>query len=327
MKVLIADKFEQAGIDGLKGLGCEVVVEAGIGPEKLGEGLARHAPQVLIVRSTKVQRPALEAAKGLRLIVRAGAGVDNIDLPAASAGRIAVCNCPGMNAVAVAELAFAHLLALDRRLVEQTNELRAGRWNKKEYAKARGLKGQTLGVVGMGAIGRAITARARAFEMEVIGWSRSLTAAEAQGLGVAFGGATRADLLKMVARCDAVSINIAATAETKGLCNAEFFGAMRPGTCFINTSRGSVVDEAALAAAVAGKGLRCGLDVYQNQPAETQAAWTTAMANLAGATLSHHVGASTDQAQQAVADETVRIVKVFKDRGQFENCVNAGDIR
>ncbi len=327
MNVLIADPFETSGIEGLKALGCVVTHEPTVGAERLPDALAASGPQVLIVRSTKVQKPAFAAAKGLRLIIRAGAGVDNIDLPAATAAKVAVCNCPGMNAVAVAELAFAHLLALDRRIVEQTNDLRAGAWNKKEYAKARGLKGQTLGLVGLGAIGRAMASRALAFEMRILGWSRSLTPAAAAAQGLGFGGNDRASLLAMLASCDAVSLHVAATPETKNLCDAAFFGAMRPGAAFINTSRGSVVDEKALARAVEDRGIRAGLDVYADQPAQPQGAFATPMASLPGATLTHHVGASTNQAQQAVADETVRLVRVFKESGRFENCVNAGDLR
>ncbi|MCC6661599.1 MAG: hydroxyacid dehydrogenase [Phycisphaerales bacterium] len=326
MKVLVADKFEASGIEGLKKAGCEVAYEPAAGAEGLGPVLARVRPDVLVVRSSKVPGAVLDGAAGLRGIIRAGAGVDNIDTPAASRNGIAVCNCPGMNAVAVAELAFALLLSCDRRLGEQTAEVRAGKWNKKEYAKARGLKGTTLGIVGMGAIGRALAVRARAFDMNVLAWSRSLTPESARAAGVQFRGSTRADLLGMLAECDAVSVHVAAAAETKKMCNAEFFGAMKPGAYFINTSRGSVVDEAALREAIRAKGLRAGLDVYENQPASPQADFTSAVAALPGVTATHHCGASTDQAQQAVADEVVRMVGVYARTGRFENCVNERDL-
>jgi D-3-phosphoglycerate dehydrogenase len=323
MNVLIADKFEQAGLEGLKGLGAAVVYEPGAGAEGLAGAIAKARPDVLVVRSSKVQRPAMEAAPALRAIVRAGSGVDNIDVPAASALGIAVANCPGMNAVAVAELTMGLLIACDRRIADQTADARAGAWNKKEYARARGLKGSTLGVVGLGAIGREVIKRARAFEMEIVAWSRSLEPAEAKRLGVRPAGSGRPALLKLAGQCDAVTVHVALTDETRALCDREFFAALRPGAIFINTSRGGVVDEAALREAVKSRGLRCGLDVYDGQPSAAQGAWAMPLAELRGCAFTHHCGASTDQAQSAVSDEVVRLVKVFKETGRLENCVNA----
>lgn len=327
MKVLVVDKFEKAGLDGLKSLGCDLALEPDAGADGVPGAIAKHQPDVLIVRSTKVQAPAFKEASRLKLIVRAGAGVDNIDVPAASAKRVGVCNCPGMNAVAVAELAMLHLLNADRRLVDQTNEIRAGKWNKKEFARGRGLKGSTLGIIGLGSIGRAVAARARAFEMEVYAWDRHFTGQWASAAGVGFGGADRAGLLDMVKKCDAVTVHVALTDETKHMCNAEFFAAMKPGSYFINTSRGGVVDESALRDAVKAKGIRAGLDVFENQPGTPQADFSSDTARLPGVYGSHHCGASTDQAQSAVSAETVRVVKVFKETGTFENCVNTGEIR
>lgn len=322
MKILIADKFEQSGLEGLKNLGVEVVYEPSLGTDGLAGMAAKEQPSLLIVRSTKVPAPVVAELGSVRTIIRAGAGVDNIDLAAATERNIRVCNCPGTNSVAVAELAMAHLLACDRRLVEQTFEARGGQWNKKEYSKARGLKGSSLGVVGLGNIGQAVVRRAQAFEMNVIGWDRFLTPKWAGAMNIGCGGSDRAGMLEMLGQCDAVSMHIALVAETKGMCNAEFFSAMKPGAIFINTSRGGLVDESALREAVLNKGIRCGLDVYQNQPATPQAPWSTELAGLPGCSLTHHIGASTDQAQAAVADETVRIVQVLKDTGKLENCVN-----
>jgi D-3-phosphoglycerate dehydrogenase / 2-oxoglutarate reductase len=321
MRVLIADKFEAAGVDGLKALGVEVVYEPGAGAAGLAEATARIRPNILVVRASKTPGHAMNP--GLRAIIRAGAGVDNIDVPAATAAGIAVANCPGMNAIAVAELVMGHLICCDRRIPEQTAEVRAGRWNKKEYgSKARGLKGATLGVIGLGAIGAAVIKRALAFEMSVIGWSRSLNPAAAGELEIEFGGNDRAALLAMLPRCDAVSVHVALAPETRKLCDAAFFGAMKAGAIFVNTSRGPVVDEAALLDAARAKGLRIGVDVYDNQPATPQGELVTPLAAVA-ASLTHHCGASTEQAQLAVAEEVVRLVKVFGETGRLENCVNA----
>ncbi len=292
------------------------------GAEGLAAAVASARPEILVVRSSKVPAPVIQEFTGVKGIIRAGAGVDNIDVAAASAKSIGVCNCPGTNAVAVAELTMGLLLACDRRIVDQTGALRSGTWNKKEFAAARGLKGSTLGVVGLGAIGRAVIQRAKAFEMNIIAWSRSLTEQEARALGVRFGGSDRASLLGFLPECDSVSIHIALTPETKRFCDAEFFSAMKQGAYFINTSRGGVVDEAALRAAAAQKNLRVGLDVYEHQPATPQAAFTTETASLPNSGFTHHCGASTDQAQQAVAEEVVRIVRVYSQTGRLENRVN-----
>lgn len=321
MNILIADQFEAAAVERLEGAGHAVRVDPSLEAPTLGAAIAEFEPEVLIVRSTKVPAGVIDQAGSVKLIIRAGAGYDNIDTDAAAARGVAVCNCPGMNAVAVAELAMGHLLCCDRRVPAQTAELKGGHWNKKEYSKARGLKGMRLGVVGVGSIGRALIQRAKAFEMEVSAWSRSLTPERAKGMGVEFGGNSREDLLKLAAGCDAISVHVAATDETKGLCDQAFFKAMREGAYFVNTARGSVVDEKSLIEAMRTKGIRVGLDVYANQPSEKDVDWQTPVAHGA-ASLSHHVGASTDQAQTAVGEEAVRIVEVYASTGEFENCVN-----
>jgi D-3-phosphoglycerate dehydrogenase len=231
-----------------------------------------------------------------------------------------------MNAVAVAELTMGLLLSCDRRIPDQTIEARAGKWNKKEYSRARGLKGMTLGVVGVGAIGRAVIKRAVAFEMKVIAWSRGITREHAHDLGAEWGGTDTPALHAMAKKCDAISVHLPATDSTKKLVGREFLAAMKPGAYLINTSRGSIVDEAALREAIQAKGLRVGLDVYENQPGQTEAPWDNPTAKTPWAVCTHHVGASTDQAQAAVADEVVRIVRVFRDTGRAENCVNEGDL-
>lgn len=318
MKVLIADKFEASGIDAMKSLGLEVLSLPDATAETLPDLLAQHNPDVLIVRSTKVKAPAFERAGKLNLIIRAGAGVDNIDVPAASARGVFVANCPGKNSAAVAELVWALILACDRRIPQQTIELRDGKWNKKEYSKARGLLGRTLGVVGMGRIGREVITRGQAFGMNVVAWSRSLTPDAAAALNV-----TRCDSPADVAKlADVISVNVAANDDTKQLCDAAFFKAMKPNAIFINTSRGSVVDEAALLDALNNKNIRAGLDVFENEPGTPTGEFRSPISQHANVVGSHHIGASTDQAQTAVADETVRILKAYRDSGEVPNVVN-----
>ncbi len=333
MKILIADKFEQSGIDGLKAAGCEVVSDPDLKDDALREAIAGTGAEVLVVRGTKVTAPMLDAGR-LSLIVRAGAGYNTIDVAAASTRGIYVSNCPGKNAIAVAELAFALMLALDRRVPDNVADLRAGRWNKKEYSKAQGLFGQTLGLLGVGNIGQEMIRRAAGFGLNVVIWSRRfggqrrpLTEQEARELRVeaAFRQIaieiepTPADV---AARADILSLHLALGPGTKGLVNADVLGKLKPGAILINTARGEVVDEAAVAAAVRERGLRVGLDVFAQEPAGATGEFASELASLPGVYGTHHIGASTEQAQEAIAAETVRIIRTFKETGRVPNVVN-----
>lgn len=317
MKVLIADKFEQSGQQGLRDLGCEVISQPDLKDDLLVAAVREQAPDVLVVRSTKVSEAVIDAGS-LKLIVRAGAGYNTIDVAAASRRGVYVSNCPGKNSVAVAELAFALILALDRRIADNVAELRAGRWNKKEFSKAKGLMGRTLGLVGTGQIGQEMIRRARAFEMPVVAWSRSLTPERAEELGVEH-CATPEDVAR---RADIVSIHVALKPETRGLIGAEFFAQMRDSAFFINTSRGEIVDQPALISAMREKGIRAGLDVYADEPTTATADFSDPIKDEPNLYGTHHIGASTDQAQEAIAAETVRIVREFKETGRVPNVVN-----
>ena len=317
MKILIADKFEQSGRDGLQALGCEISFQPDLKDDALVDAIAKAQPDVLVVRGTKVTEPML-AAGPLKLVVRAGAGYNTIDVAAASRRGIYVANCPGKNSIAVAELAFALILALDRRIADNVIALRAGEWNKKEFSKARGLFGRTLGLVGLGKIGQEMIPRARAFGMPVIAWSRSLTPEKAESLGVEI----KDSPLEVARASDIVSVHVALKPDTKMMIGAEFFGAMNNGAYFINTSRGETVDQTELVEAIHSKGIRAGLDVFAIEPTSAVADFEDPIANETRVYGTHHIGASTDQAQEAIAAETVRIIKPFKDTGQVPNVVN-----
>src|SRR5580700_4850126 len=317
MHVLIADKFEQSGQDGLKSAGCEVTYQPGLKEDALAEAVARLRPDVLVARSTKVTE-AILAAGPLKLIVRAGAGYNTIDVAAASRRGIYVSNCPGKNSIAVAELAFALILALDRRIADNVLSLREGQWNKTEYSKARGLFGRTLGLIGLGQIGREMIPRARGFGMPVVAWSRSLTPEIAEQLGIGY----KASLENVASASDIVSVHVALNAQTRGLIGAKFFERMRPGGYFINTSRAEVVDQDALSRALREKGIRAGLDVFEKEPSGGTGEFADEIVTAGLVYGTHHIGASTDQAQEAIAAETVRIVKCFEETGKVPNVVN-----
>ena len=315
MKVLIVDKLSAETVTALQALKLQVETRSDLNAESLPGALADVS--MLVVRSTKVTAAAIQAAPQLSLIIRAGAGVDTIDLAAASARGIYVANCPGKNTAAVAELAIGLLVAADRRVVDATLALRNGAWRKKEFGRARGLAGRTLGILGFGAIGKAVAQRAAGLEMKVIAWSRSLTPQAAEEQDVGWAGSPE----ELAAAADAVSIHLASAAETKHLVGKRFLDAMKSGAILVNTSRGPLVDTAALRAAIGEKGLRVGLDVFEGEPAGGEADWGDK--ELAAAvTCTPHIGASTDQAAEAVAAEVVRIVERFLKTGHPVGTVN-----
>jgi D-3-phosphoglycerate dehydrogenase len=317
MRVLIADKFEQSGRDGLQAIGCDVSFQPDLKDDALSEAIRQQKPDVLVVRGTKVTEPMLAAGQ-IKLVVRAGAGFNTIDVAAASRRGIYVSNCPGKNSIAVAELAFALMLALDRRIADNVIALRHGEWNKKEFSKARGLFGRRLGLVGVGKIGAEMIPRAQAFGMRVVAWSRSLTPERAAELGVVY-KASPADVAR---DADIVSVHVALNADTRGFLAKAFFATMNEGAYFINTARGEVVDQAALVEAMKSRGIRAGLDVFAGEPTSATAPFSDEIAREANLYGTHHIGASTDQAQEAIAAETVRIVREFKETGNVPNVVN-----
>lgn len=316
MKVLIADKFSEAHLDRLAKLGCDVTYNPTLKAEELPGVIAPF--KALVVRSKQVTADTLTASDQLTLVLRAGAGVNTIDVKTASARGIYVSNCPGKNSIAVAELVFALLLGLDRRIADNVAALRAHQWNKKEFSKADGVFGKTLGVVGTGPIGREVIHRARAFGLRVLAWSRSLNLQKARELGVEF----CPDLDELFRRADIVTLHVALKPETRKLVNAARLALMKPNAILINTSRGEVVDQVALRAALESKKIRAGLDVFDPEPAEPVAEFHDPILDLPNLYGTHHIGASTEQAQTAIAEEAIRILETFVKTGIVLNCVN-----
>jgi D-3-phosphoglycerate dehydrogenase len=318
MRVLIADKFEQSGIAGLQAGGCDVLYEPALKEATLQAAIRDHRPDVLVVRGTKVDAAAIEAGP-LSLIVRAGAGYNTIDVNAASRRGVFVSNCPGKNAIAVAELTFGLILALDRQIADNVAELRAGRWDKKRFSEARGLYGRTLGLLGYGPIAQEVARRAHAFGMPVVVWSRRLASGHPAGQET-MTIAARPEAVAEAA--DVLSIHLALTPETRHFVNADLLAHVKPGTLVINTSRGEIMDSAALEQAVRTRGVRAGIDVFEGEPAAASGPFDTPLAALPGVYGTHHIGGSTDQAQEAIAAETVRIVLAFSRTGRVPNVVN-----
>lgn len=318
MKVLIADKFEEQGAAALREAGCEVTLDPGLKDDALTKAMSDTGCNILVVRSTKVRAEMLAASPNLAMVIRAGSGYDTIDVAAATKGNIRVCNCPGMNSVAVAELTLGLMIALDRRIVDEVVDLRRGVWNKKEYGKARGLKGRTLGIVGLGRIGYEIARRAAAFEMRLIYSDIIDHKSIEQELGI-----TKVSFEQLLAEADFVSVHVPGGKGTEHLIGRKELAAMKPTAFLLNCARGGVVDEVALAEAIRSRSIAgAALDVYEVEPAATDNQFKDPVIEVPQVYGTHHVGASTQQAQGAVADEVVRIVKTYVDTGQFANCVN-----
>ena len=317
MKILIADRFSERARAKLEKDGFEVLFEPDLADDSLKDAIAESHADVLVVRSTRVTGDMLKSGKKLGLVVRAGAGYNTIDVQTAKERGIHVANCPGKNSNAVAELAFGLMIALDRHIPANVQDLRKGIWDKKKYSNSRGLFGRTLGLIGVGSIGRAMIPRACGFGMPVVAWSRSLTPERARELGIEALGSP----IEVAAASNVLSVHVALTGDTRNLIDKAIFDAMRPGSLFINTSRAEVVDELALAWAVRERGIRAGVDVLEGEPSATTGTIENSLLALDGVIGTHHIGGATDEAQQAIADETVRILCEYRATGIPPNLV------
>ncbi len=317
MRILFADSFPEQFL--AQFVGHTVEVDPALDGEQLAEAIGSY--EVLVVRSTKVTAAVLAAGRNLELIIRAGAGTNTIDVQEAADRGVFVCNVPGMNAIAVAELTMGLIGSIDRRIPDNVAALRSGVWNKKEFSKADGLAGKTLAIVGLGEIGLAVAKRAKAFDLTVLvadkaGRPQPIVDRARQN-GVIF----VPDDQTLLASSDIVSIHVPLIDSTKSLVNRDFLAKCRDGAWIINTSRGEIVNEADLIDALENRSMWAGLDVYADEPAAGQGEFTSALAQHPRVYGTHHIGASTEQAQNAIAEQVVQIVERFG-TGEIINCVN-----
>ena len=319
MKILIADKLDPSAKLALEDIGHEVQETHGVNSDDLDQYI--QGIEVLVVRSTSVTADALKAADQLSLIVRAGAGVDNIDVIAASDLGIHVCNVPGKNAAAVAELTFALLLAIDRHVVEGASDLRKGTWNKREYSIADGLMGKTIGIIGLGGVGLSVAERAKAFGLRVTGQRRSGRSPETEQRIRQIGIRLTDTLEELVTHSDVVSIHVPFNEQTVKLVDENLLRSFKDEAILINTSRGEIIDEPALIQAMNERGIRAGLDVFCDEPASGEITITSALASHPSVIGSHHIGASTMQASRAIASGVIDSIAGFES-GNPLNCVN-----
>ncbi len=317
MKILLADKISPVAIEAFEAIpGAEVVSQPALTADDLPANLADV--DILVVRSTKVTRAAFEAAPKLGLVIRAGSGVNTIDIACATERNVRVANCPGKNSVAVAELAMGLMLSIERHLPDCVADLRAGKWNKKKYGQADGLKGKTVGLVGTGQIGSELIKRLRGFEVNIVAYDIMLTPEKAAEMGI-----TRCENLMDVAKAaDIISIHVPLLDSTRGMISKEFIANMKDGATLLNTSRADIVDNDALLEALDSKNLWCGLDVYPNEPGSGVADFDCPLAKHPHCYGSHHIGASTAQAERVTGLEAARIAKCFASGEAVPNCVN-----
>jgi D-3-phosphoglycerate dehydrogenase len=320
MRLLIADKLHPRAIEELRSLPLDVEYA----PEITKETLEARLPNVgiLVVRSTEVTAAAIEGARQLHLIVRAGAAFETIDVRAASRRGIYVANVPGKNAAAVAELVFGLMVSLDRRIPDAVASVRNGLWQRAEYSKAEGLHGKTLGIAGFGAIGREVAHRAKAFGLPVVAWSRSLSPSRAAELGVGYASSIE----DLAAKSQILTIHLPLTERTRKIVNKRVFEALPVGAMVINTARADLMDYEAMRECAEKRSLRVAVDVVPNEPKGTnQLSHDLVSASIPGKGLLYatpHIAASTDQAQLAIAIETVRVIRSFLLEGHVPNVVN-----
>ena len=319
MRILLADKFPAFGVEALIGAGHECDLK----PDLDGDSLPNTIDnvEILLVRSTKVTQATIERGRNLKLVIRAGAGTNTIDKQAATERGIRVCNVPGRNAVAVAELVIGLLISIDRNIPDNVADLRADRWNKKRYSIARGLYGRCLGIIGLGAIGMAVLERARGFGLEMYVIDKPERSSDIKKRLEALGVQTLPDLNALIQGCDILSFHLPAVPEVRRMINADFLEKVKPETILLNTSRGDLVDEEALIRALDEKDLRAGLDVYHNEPSAGECEFRSVLAAHPNVYGTHHIGASTSQAQTAVAEGVIEVVAAFNE-GRLLNCVN-----
>ena len=316
VKVLIADKFPEEYIQQMKDSDLEVIYSPKLGENDLPE--AAKDVDILVVRSTVVNADTINKSTHLNLIIRAGAGVNNINITAANQKGIYVANCPGMNSIAVAELAMGLIISLDRRIPDNVADFRSGKWNKGEYSKAEGLFGKNLALVGFGNIGKEVAKRAVAFGMNV--YAKDITRIEGEMVK------DFSEMDQVLPICDIISIHLPVTPQTKGLFNKQMFSYLKPGALLINTSRPDIIDEDALLEAIKEKNIKVAVDVFKGEPEGKTGEVKSKLQSSPNVYVTHHIGASTEQSQNAVAAETVRIIQSYLHSGVIAHWVNKAKV-
>lgn len=320
-RVLVVDRLGAHALDGLRAAGCDAIQNPMLEGTTLPDAMRDIEPDILVTRNAQVDDRVLGATERLGLVIGTGPTIDSIDVKTASNRGIFVAHCPGRTAAAVAELAWALILACDRNLVNAAWSARAGQLSEGSR-EALGLSGRTLGVVGLGQVGQEVARRGIAFGMHVVAWSRHITEARCNALGIDY----CANLVNLAKLSDVVSVSVTGNEESEGLLGDKFFQALRPGCSIVNTSLGSVVNERALLNACRTKGIRAGLDLHSvgglsspGSPAAELLAEPSVIATL-------DAGAHTAQARESIDHDVVRIVRQWLEQGTVSSCINRSSV-
>ncbi len=316
MKVLISDKLEKQAVDILQAKGLQVDINTELTPEQLKEKIKGY--DALIVRSkTKATKEIIDASDNLKVIGRAGVGVDNIDIPAATAKGIVVMNAPSGNTISAAEHAFALMFALSRNIPQAHSTLKGKKWDKKKFSGVE-VYGKTVGVIGLGRVGSHMANMAKGVGMKVIGNDPLITKEKAQSIGVEL-----VSLDELFAAADFISLHVPRTPETKNLIGEDALNKMKKNVRIINCARGGVVDETALYNALkAGKIAGAALDVFAQEPLVD-----SPLLELDNVVVTPHLGASTQEAQIKVAVDIANSIALALKEGKFENALNLSGIK
>lgn len=323
MRVLVADTLPETFAAAVADAGWDITERPGSTEADLADHIEGH--DALVVRSTPVSAATIDVSDRLSLIVRAGAGTNTIDVAAASGRAITVSNVPGRNSIAVAELTLALLLSIDRNVPDNVASLRAGRWEKKRFGRAAGLHGRTFGLIGLGSIGCEVASRVAALGMHLVATRRRHPTGAVDQLVDELRIRLVDSPAEVAALADVVSLHLPLNDETRGMVDTRFLAHMRPNSILLNTSRGELIaDEAELVAAIEEKDLRVGLDVYHDEPAGGSGSFSSHLAAHPAVYGTHHIGASTSQAQEAVAMGVFEILKMHS-AGMAMHAVNLLD--
>ncbi len=317
-RVLITDNLSPAGLKLLEAQpDIEVDVRSGLSPEEVREAL-KEADGIIIRSGTKLTPELLDGQERLKVIVRAGVGVDNIDLPAATRAGIVVMNTPAGNTTSTAEHTIAMLMALSRNIGPASQSMREGRWDRKKFTGTQ-LAGKTIGVIGLGRIGLSVAQRCCGLQMTVVGFDPFLSAEKAAEHGIEL----FRDVDELIPRCDYLTVHTPLTEETRGLINAERLRNAKAGVRIINCARGGIVDEEALVDAIeSGHVAGAALDVFVGEPPPEESPLRT----LPQVLCTPHLGASTEEAQEQVAVEAAEIISAFLLRNEVRYAINMAPI-
>lgn len=317
MKILVACELRDSALEELHALAQEVDYRPRAAPAELREAIGDVS--ILVVRNARVSAEVIQRGRKLQMVVHAGSGPGDIALEEASTAGVFVTHCPDQHATAVAELTIGLIIALDRRIVENTLALREGQWIRDSFADARGLAGRTLGILGYGEIGRRVARRAQALEMRIVAWPPPPAGGPPEP-GIEFCNWPR----ELARASDVVTVHAVGEDEDERevLVDAEFLDSLPEGATLVHVGHPGGVDPAALARAIEQRRLRVGVDVYVSEPASDRARVRFPLCELPGVVCTQHIGPLTEQARQAIADEVVRIVRAFLVSGDVLNCLN-----